>query len=398
MMRGLESFKSGAWLTRERLIVYPRLFLALFLAASVLWIALSSNGRDLTGKPLGADFLNVYAAGVMAVRGQAAEVYDWAAQYAVEKEAMGGETPFYNWPYPPPFLGIASLFAGFSYPLALALYVAAGALIFIAVLRRSLPRTKGALWALLAFPGVFVNAINGQNGFLTTALLAGGFSLLQNAPVAAGALLGCLVYKPQFFVLVPFVLFLGHQKKVALAACAMAAVLCLASFLVFGGEVWRAFFASAPLTQHIVLEDGNTGWQKIQSVFSVVRSLGGGLALAYATQGLCALVSLVVAVAIWRRDAAFEIKASALVVAALLVTPYVLDYDLVILAVPLALSARRIFETQSAAPYEKSLLALLWLLPFLARGVGSLAVVPTPFVLGAFLVVCWRSASARPSR
>ena len=35
----------------------------------------------------------------------------------------------------------------------------------------------------------------------------------------------------------------------------------------------------------MVLEAGDTGWHKIQSVFSVVRMWGGGVPLAYAVQG-----------------------------------------------------------------------------------------------------------------
>ncbi len=54
--------------------------------------------------------------------------------------------------------------------------------------------------------------------------------------------------------------------------------------LAFGAEVWRAFLTSTEFTRTVVLEQGGTGWFKIQSVFAWVRMWGGGIALAYALQ------------------------------------------------------------------------------------------------------------------
>jgi alpha-1,2-mannosyltransferase len=43
---------------------------------------------------------------------------------------------------------------------------------------------------------------------------------------------------------------------------------------------------------------------------------------------------------LWQSDAAFEIKASLLATGSLLATPYVLDYDLVVLVLAIAFYAR----------------------------------------------------------
>ena len=40
-----------------------------------------------------------------------------------------------------------------------------------------------------------------------------------------------------------------------------------------------------------MLEQGDTGWHKIQSLFALVRLWGGGVPLAYAMQGAVTLVS-----------------------------------------------------------------------------------------------------------
>jgi Glycosyltransferase family 87 len=108
------------------------------------------------------------------------------------------------------------------------------------------------------------------------------------------------------------------------------------SFATLGGGIWQASADSMNFTQTVVLEQGGTGWEKIQSVFSAARMWGATVHTAYAVQlalGLCLAASLAW---LWRSDAAFELKAAALATGSLLATPYVLDYDLVVLAVAIA--------------------------------------------------------------
>ena len=93
-------------------------------------------------------------------------------------------------------------------------------------------------------------------------------------------------------------------------------------------------------TQTVVLEQGGTGWEKFKSVFSAVRMWGAGVHLAYAVQLALALMLAASLAWLWQSDAAFELKASALASGSLLATPYVLDYDLVVLAVAIAFFVR----------------------------------------------------------
>jgi len=44
------------------------------------------------------------------------------------------------------------------------------------------------------------------------------------------------------------------------------------SFVALSGDVWHAFIDSMNFTQVVVLEQGGTGWEKIQSVFSAARN------------------------------------------------------------------------------------------------------------------------------
>ena len=100
-------------------------------------------------------------------------------------------------------------------------------------------------------------------------------------------LIGLLVYKPQFGLLIPLVLIVSGRWRTFTAAALTVVLLALAVTLAFGPEVWSAFLASTKFTRTVVLEQGGTGWHKIQSVFSVVRMWGGSVPLAYALQSDC---------------------------------------------------------------------------------------------------------------
>ena len=49
----------------------------------------------------------------------------------------------------------------------------------------------------------------------------------------------------------------------------------LASWLAFGTESWQAFFHWMPMFSQAFLTEGKATWWKLQSLFSLVRYLGG---------------------------------------------------------------------------------------------------------------------------
>ena len=227
---------------------------------------------------------------------------------------------------------------------------------------------------------MFVNIGHGQNGFLTAALLGGGLHLLDRRPWITGILIGCLAYKPQFAVLIPIALLAGGRWRTIGAAAATLAVLVIVSFATLGSEIWQAFFNSTNFTQTIILEQGATGWEKIQSAFSAMRMWGASVQTAYAIQ-IALAVTLAASLAwLWRSEATFELKGSALAIASLLATPYVLDYDLVVLAVAIAFFAREGLR-RGFGNYEVSLLAAAWSVPLLSRAVAGVTALPLGFLV-----------------
>jgi hypothetical protein len=387
-----QGLRSGEWLTAARARVYSLIVLGLSIVAFAGWIALSDRLVDRNGQPIGTDFSNVYAAGRLIWQGRAAEAYEPALQHAAEQAVFDGrEVPFYGWHYPPFFFAIAFLVAAFPYAWGLAIWLAASLAGYLAAMRAILPRPETLLISS-AFPAVFVNIGHGQNGFLTAALLGGALQLIGRRPWLAGILIGCLAYKPQFGVLIPIALVAGGRWRSIGAAAATVAALLALSFVTLGGDIWHAFAESMNFTQTVVLEQGGTGWQKIQSAFSAARMWGAGVHTAYAVQITLALLLAATIAWLWQSDAAFELKASALATGSLLATPYVLDYDLVVLAVAIAFFARHGLS-RGFRDYEVSLLAAAWIVPLLSRSVAGVSGIPLGLiVLLAFYAFTLRRA------
>jgi hypothetical protein len=407
MNRLLESLRIGAWLTRERV----RLIALAVLVASVaglLYLVVTAHGViDLQGRPLGTDFSDLYAAGNYVLEGNPEAPFDPARQHAREQSLFGEATPFYGWHYPPFFLFVAAALALMPYGAALAMWQAVTFGLYLLAIRAILamparepesvtgPGAAGdSLWFLLAlaFPAVFINAGHGQNGFLTAALLGTALVQLDRRPVIAGILFGLLAYKPQFGLLIPLVLAVSGRWRAFAVAAAAVAVLTAATCVAFGPHVWQAFFDSTRFTRMVALEQGDTGWYKIQSVFAWARMWGAPIPLAYALQGVTVITLGTALVWLWRSIAPYPLKAAALCLAAILATPYTFDYDMMVLAPAIAFVAAEGLA-RGFGPWEKTALAALWLVPLLARTVALATFIPlgVPVMLAVFILLLRRS-------
>lgn len=375
-----------------------RLVALAVLAASLLgavFLIVTSNGlNDRFNRPLGTDFSSFYAAGTLVQDGQPAAAFDLAAHRAREQAIFGADTPYYSFSYPPFFLFIAAALALLSYPLALAVWQAASFVFYLLSIRAIVGTQPHPIWLLLAaaFPPVFINLGHGQNGFLTAALFGLALAVLDRRPVLAGVLFGLMAFKPQFGLMIPLVLLVTFRWRTIAAAAATVASLVLASVAVFGQASWQAFVAAMPFARTVALEQGNTGWFKIQSMFSWVRMWGNSVEFAYALQGALAMVVAVALIWLWRSAVPYPLKAAALAIGSLLATPFILDYDLMLLAPAIAYLATD-GMTRGFAPWDKTILAALWIVPLLARTIPQVTLIPlgVPVMLLAFAMLLRRA-------
>ena len=85
---------------------------------------------DAENRPIANDFVDVYAAGRMALSGDAASAYDWPLHKAAEVRALGHDfSGYYGWHYPPPFLFVAAVLALLPYLGAVFVWLAAATLV-----------------------------------------------------------------------------------------------------------------------------------------------------------------------------------------------------------------------------------------------------------------------------
>lgn len=381
------SFREGAWIDQERVRGYSVLFLILFALATLALWTMGEGRLDALGRPIGTDFSNFYAAGSLALESRPAAAYDLPDLFKEEEALTGQSENVYGWHYPPIFLLVAAPLAALPYVAALVVWLAAGFALYLFAIWKILPRPL-ALLAAAAFPAVFVTIGHGQNAFLTAGLLGLGLALLERRPWLAGLLLGSLCYKPHLGLVLPFVLIAARQWKPFLGAAIAVVLLAALSVVAFGVEPWRAFFASSDVTRTFVLEEVATGWHKIQSLFSAVRGFGGPVAAAYAAQALLSLAVLGMLVRVWIGGGGRAEKA-AVALGALLVTPYVLDYDMLLMAPAMAFLVARGLE-EGFRPYEKALLAAAWIAPLLARPAAQLLHLPLGLIvmLALFAMAC----------
>jgi alpha-1,2-mannosyltransferase len=401
MERMRQALRSGDWLTLARIRMVAAAVLIASVAGFLFLVVTAKGGVDLQGRPIGTDFANVYAAGTYVLEGNPDAPFDSLQQYTREQAIFGQSTQFYGWHYPPYFLFVAALLALMPYGLALFVWQAVTLVLYLlairAILKTFAPDGEAGtnpIWLLLAlaFPAVLINVGHGHNGFLTAALLGGGLVCLDRRPLVAGILFGLLVYKPQFGLMIPVALAAGGYWRPFISAAITAVLLTVVTTLTFGVNVWHSFLVGAEFTRTVVLEQGDTGWHKIQSIFSWARMWGAPVPLAYGIQLVASLAIGVATAWLWRGKAPFPVKAAALCLAAMLATPYTLDYDMMVLAPAIAFLAADGFS-RGFGPWQKTALAALWLVPLFARTVPEATFIPlgAPVMLALFILTLRRA-------
>lgn len=375
-----QSVKDGSWLSLQRMRGYAGLLLVAYGVFLIGLFATANGHLDSFNRPLGTDFANIWSSGRMVIDGRAADAFDPAIQRPYQQALLG--TPpdlFYGWHYPPMFLAVATGLAVFPYLTALVGWLLMTSAVYVGTIQRILPLTRRDAPTLVllatAYPAVFANVTHGHNGALTAALFGSGLALLPSRPVAAGALLGLLAYKPQYGLLIPIALAVTGQWRAIVSAGATVMATVAASIALFGLDSWVAFITHAAFTKETILEHGAAGWFKLQGVFPAVRMYGGSITAAYGAQLFTIAVVMALTVWLWRSPASHAQKSAGLILATMLATPYAFNYDTVVLGVAIAFLAADGLERGFGA-CEKSALAALWLMPLASRELTGVTLVP----------------------
>lgn len=237
----------------------------------------TSTGLDRMGVMPGHDFPVFWGAAKLAFSGKVGQVYSWSG-FAQELKPMllpgTQRVERHHFPYPPHMLAFLLPLALFSYFPGFAVWIAVGMALFLWPVRANGFQAVGwlALCAIALSPASVMNIIAGQNGYFTAALMLGGLYLSDRRPVLAGILFGCLTFKPQLGLLIPFVLLARRNWKCIAAAAGTGAVLVLLSVVLWGPDVWGAFVQEVLLNQADKMK-GTMPWSQMTSVYTNVMMI-----------------------------------------------------------------------------------------------------------------------------
>jgi len=317
----------GAGLSESGRRLLAAIALGLFAAyaGAYLWITAARFAAD----PIG-DFFGLWSCGRFVGEHPAAQVYDPAALHAAQVALGMKSEAEYPFPYPPSFLLVLAPLGQLPYWPAFAVAIGGSLMLFLwATLGRNWRSTY--LAAALLAPTTTLGIVAGQGGFLSAALLAGGFRLAGTRPVIAGVLFGLLTYKPQLGILVPVALIAAGLWRTIAAATATFAVLAAGSAIAFGPGIWAAWADNVVgYSQQFAAESGEIV-HLMPTVFEALTMLGASPVVAWLGQGVAAGFA---AAAVWRcfRLGASPLAAATLFGSVFLATPHAFVYDMPILA------------------------------------------------------------------
>lgn len=376
---------------RARIRLYSGAGLCLALAVLVVWAYEHFFVSPPKLGPIGLDFLPFWGASHFVLHGHPPDAYniDLMSRVQIAEEPwagkMGGLMP---WLYPPVMMVFLAPVALLSFTYAYVLYACVGFGLYYAALRRTAP-WRDARLPSVSFPGVLLVIIAGQIALYTTALAGFSLVMLRRRPVWAGVLAGLLFIKPHIALLFPLA-FLCAREWRALAACVVTVIGTTAlAAAVFGIDIYAAFLHASEFARQSIA-NGTAQIARVPTFFITARMLGASIEVAAVVHGVIALCAVGVMIDFWRRPAPFALRAATLVCATTLVSPYLYDYDLAILALVVAWYVRD-GVARGWLGGEREWLVVLWLTPaFGLLGVLHIGFQFMPFITLATLGMLWR--------
>jgi len=342
------------------------------------------QGRTSDTRSMGHDFIGFYAASQFAQTGDIAANYDptrqlAAAEAIVKSQQLDIKLKYGAWLYPPFVNLILRPLASFSFGDALNIWTALGLLACaasIAQMRRMLPpETHWTRWGLLpllilvSMPCA-LNLGHGQNAFFSLLIITTTVTLWRKsvkrddghltrrndlvnltprtAAYLAGMVAGLLFYKPQLGAVVALLLVISVGWR-ALAGLIVTGVLLVLLSISISPEALPAYIHAISSQVEWMQANGHFPWSRhVTSLAFFHRLLGPVEHLpTLFTRCLAGIVSVGLLIALLtaairnRHHAAMQDR---IIVVTLLSTPlivpYFVDYDLILLAIPMTLFAR----------------------------------------------------------
>ena len=366
--------------------------LALTLAHLLSWtfgvLSEFSESHDLllaNGMPVAGDFINVYAAGQLALARDLATIYDPEAFMAYERNIIPQPTGLRLWAYPPHSLLIVWPFGLLGFYAGLVLWSLLG-LLLLGVGARRLGFNWSETAIVLLSPAALQCIYFGQSGNFFTGLLLLALSTRKPAAPISAICAAMLTMKPQTGFLLPLLWLIQVRWRLIALTSGLVACLVALAVALFGIDPWRDYLG---LTLPMLSELGRYGtgafMHMMPSVFMALRLLGvSGDAALYIHLGFAGLVVIVLAVAL-RQSSDPLAQSAMLLLGTALVTPYLHSYDLATVVCGALLVARRL-DTLPSTTRRIALLfpiVLAWGLPNIVLRFNLMSIPVSPLILMA---------------
>jgi len=325
-----------------------------------------------------------------------AEIYDQRTLNAVQAAAGLDPRAAAPFAYPPTMMIMLAPFGLLSYRAARWCAVGGSLLLYLwASVGRAwrLP----ALFAALVAPTTTLTIVAGQTGFLSGALMIGGFRLVASRPVLGGVLLGLLSYKPQLGLLIPIALASAGLWRGMAAASATVLALVLVTSAAFGWHIWPSWVAAIPAYSGQFAAQAGLR-HLMPTVLANLLQLGVSPAAARLGQGLAAVATASV---VWFcfRQGAKPLAIAALLVGTFLATPHALFYDLPMLATAVIwVVGERCRSGDSFRLAETGLLVLAMCFPIVMPAPHARAPISTLCLMLLFAMIARRIWQERRQR
>jgi glycosyl transferase family 87 len=309
----------------------------------VLWtmwaVDMSRPGAvDRLGQIKGTDFLQFYVGGSFAREGQLARFYDPRQLHARAEALVPASRDTVYMPIQSPQTAVAfAPLSALSYVPAVTIWFGLIAVIYIAACWL-IWRRCGALHAYpvevcaaaAAFPGLYSTMLHGQTSVIALLAVAAALEALRrDRPLAAGVAFGCVAFKPHWVAVAVGIFALAREWRVVIGAAVSAGAQIALAWAAAGTAAMTGYVRILASIQQLgdLLEprpgDSLRGYFK---AFVPIEPAAFALYLA------ASVVAAVVAARMWRSRAAFELRASAVVLAMVLISPHAFAYDLILLA------------------------------------------------------------------
>lgn len=362
--RALKSMRPTGWSIENRLFTEWRLTLYGSGVAIVYFVVLASlqfKGQWVIragGEIARIDFGHIWVSGNLAQSNDPMRVFDSSAFSAAQLALFGSDGPLFPYfVYPPTFLF-------FTYPLGLMPYLAAFAvwmlatlLLYQAAIYTIIPRPAAVILAVTPCPVLF-NFGLGQNGFLTAGLVGLSLAFTERQPWLCGIFLGLLTYKPQFGILFPFALLASRNWRALVSAAATSVVLGLTAAIAFGYQGWLSFVYSLVNRQSSLGEIPGSQ-PPLVSIFGFLQSAGASAYISWTTHLAAAAIVAATICVIWSKPIPHSLKAAAVCIGSVMVTPYVLGYDLCVLSIATAFLVKDALS-RGFLPGERVVMLMCW--------------------------------------